>query len=161
MNPRVVKTETAEGAPLRPPPRAAGGRGAGAGVGASSSSAVIDLISSDSDSDGEGGALGSGKRQLAAGGVGSAGKRARVSAMVTAAAEDVLPGFLEPIPPPPPAKCATKQFWKAGDYDGKPMGHGVPLPSGTLTAFIGVLVPKVVIRCLEIYANYCIPLFGF
>ncbi|KAK3145100.1 hypothetical protein QOZ80_4AG0323090 [Eleusine coracana subsp. coracana] len=128
MNPRVVKTEAAEeGTPLRPP-RPAGGGGAGAGVGAVAS-AVIDLSSSDSDSDGEGGALGSGKRQLAAGGCGSSGKRARVSAVASAAVEDVPPGFLEPIPPPPPARCATKQFWKAGDYDGKPLGVGALQPS--------------------------------
>ncbi|GJN37060.1 hypothetical protein PR202_gb25981 [Eleusine coracana subsp. coracana] len=127
MNPRVVKTEAAEeGTPLRPP-RPAGGGGAGAGVSAVAS-AVIDLSSSDSDSDGEGGA-GSGKRQLAAGGCGSSGKRARVSAVASAAVEDVPPGFLEPIPPPPPARCATKQFWKAGDYDGKPLGVGALQPS--------------------------------
>ncbi|TVU03463.1 hypothetical protein EJB05_51015 [Eragrostis curvula] len=129
MNPHVVKTEAAE---ERTPPRplpAAGRRGAGYGAGAAAA-AVIDLSSSDSDSDGEAGAGGSGKRQLASGGGGgSAGKRARVSAAVAAVPEDVPPGFLEPIPPRPPAKCATKQFWKAGDYDGKPLGDGVPQPS--------------------------------
>lgn len=125
MNPRVVKTEAAEaGAPLRSPPTPGGG-GSGASVSAVASS-VIDLISSDSDSDGEGSAIGSGKRQLSAGGGSSTGKRARVSA----AEEDVPPGFLDPIPPPPPARCATKQFWKAGDYDGKPLGDGALLPSG-------------------------------
>ncbi|TVU13505.1 hypothetical protein EJB05_40564 [Eragrostis curvula] len=130
MNPHVVKTEAAE---ERTPPRplpAAGRRGAGSSAGAAAAAAVIDLSSSDSDSDGEAGAGGSGKRQLASGGGGgSAGKRARVSAAVDAVPEDVPPGFLEPIPPRPPAKCATKQFWKAGDYDGKPLGDGVPQPS--------------------------------
>jgi hypothetical protein len=55
---------------------------------------------------------------------GSAEKRARVSTAVAAAADDVPPGFLEPISPPPPARCATKQFLKAGDYDGKPLREG-------------------------------------
>jgi hypothetical protein len=48
----------------------------------------------------------------------------------------VPPGFLDllpapPAPPsPPPSRSATKQFWKAGDYDGKPAGDGEPPPSG-------------------------------
>jgi hypothetical protein len=133
MNPpRVVKTEAAaEGAALRPAACAVGAAGFG------SASAVIDLISSDSDSDAEAPAAGSGKRPLAGGTGGSAEKRARVSAAVAAAADDVPPGFLEPIPPPPPVRCVTKQFWKAGDYDGKPHGDGALLTSGTLTTFIG------------------------
>ncbi|XP_062225341.1 protein MICRORCHIDIA 7-like [Phragmites australis] len=121
MNPHEVKTEAAEErSPRRPPASVA--RGARAAAAA----AVIDLSSSDSDSGGEGG-RGSGKRSRGAGGDGSAGKRARV--LAAAAGVDVPPGFLEPIPPPPPARCATKQFWKAGDYGGKPLGDGMPQPS--------------------------------
>ncbi|OEL24960.1 Protein MICRORCHIDIA 4 [Dichanthelium oligosanthes] len=126
MSPTLVKTEAAEErGPLPRTPAAAGGNGWTARTAAA---AVIDLSSSDSDSDGEGEG-GSGKRARGAGGDGSAGKRARVSAAVV-----VPPGFLEPIPPPPPvapAPCATKQFWKAGDYDGKPLGDGVPQPSAS------------------------------
>ncbi|KAL6851523.1 hypothetical protein ACP4OV_020456 [Aristida adscensionis] len=131
MNPRVVKTEVAEeeGRPplLRLPPPA--GRGGGVGAGAAPAPAVIDLSSSDSDSDADG-AGGSGKRSWGAGGGGPAGKRARVSD--AALAVGVPPGFLDPITPPQPqrpARSATKQFWKAGDYDGKPLGDGVPQPS--------------------------------
>lgn len=131
MRPSMVKTEAAEErGPLSrtpPPPPAALAVG---GSGGRTDTAVIDLSSSDSDSDGEG-AVGSGKRARGAGGDGSATKRARVSAVV-----DLPPGFLEPIPPPPLpvplAACATKQFWKAGDYDGKPLGDGVAQPSGTI-----------------------------
>jgi hypothetical protein len=158
MNPpRVVKTEAAaEGAALRPAPRAASAAGFG------SASAVIDLISSDSDSDAEAPAAGSGKRPLAGGTGGSAEKRARVSAVVAATAEDVPPGFLEPIPPPPPARCATKQFWKAGDYDGKLLGDGALLTSGTLTTFVGGFsLDRHAIQCPQIYTNYCTLLFGF
>ncbi|XP_062183647.1 protein MICRORCHIDIA 7-like [Phragmites australis] len=124
MNPHAVKTEAADER-SRPPPPA--GRGGGA-IAAAAASAVIDLISdSDSDSDGEGG-VGSGNRLRGAGRGGLAGKRARVSA-AAAAPVDIPRGFLEPIPPPPPARCATKQFWKAGDYDGKLLGDGMPQPS--------------------------------
>ena len=130
MSPPVVKTEAAEERGPLPRPPAAAAAGANGGIPSAAPAAVIDLSSSDSDSDGEGGG-GSGKRARGAGGDGSAGKRARVSAAIA------LPrGFLEPIPPPPrpvvPAACATKQFWKAGDYDGKPLGDGVPQPSGTI-----------------------------
>ncbi|KAG8063899.1 hypothetical protein GUJ93_ZPchr0004g39167 [Zizania palustris] len=94
---------------------------------------LIELTSSDSDSDGEGGGGGGGsaKRLRGAGGDCSAGKRARVS--TAAAAVDVPPGFLDPLPQEPsseaPARGATKQFWKAGDYDGKPLGVGAPQSS--------------------------------
>lgn len=128
MSPQVVKTEAAEERGSRPRTPAAAAAGANGRAASASPAAFIDLSSSDSDSDGEG-AGGSGKRARGAGGDGSAGKRARVSAAV-----DLPPGFLEPIPPPPPvasAACATKQFWKAGDYDGKPLGDGVLQPSGT------------------------------
>lgn len=127
----MVKTEAAaERGPLSrtpPPPAALSVEGSGGRI----ATAVIDLSSSDSDSDGED-AVESGKRARVAGGDGSVMKRARVSAVV-----DLPPGFLEPIPPPPPlsvplAACATKQFWKAGDYDGKPLGDGVSQPSGTI-----------------------------
>jgi hypothetical protein len=127
----MVKTEAAEerGPLSRTPPPPAAALAVG-GSGGRTDTAVIDLSSSDSDSDGEG-AVGSGKRARGAGGDGSATKRARVSAVV-----DLPPGFLEPIPPPPLpvplAACATKQFWKAGDYDGKPLGDGVAQPSGTI-----------------------------
>ncbi|KAF0890529.1 hypothetical protein E2562_003744 [Oryza meyeriana var. granulata] len=89
----------------------------------------LDLSSSsDSDSDGEGGGA---KRLRGAGGGGSAGKRARVSA--AGAAVDLPPGFLDPLPQAAasaaPAKSATKQFWKAGDYEGKPLGDGAPQSS--------------------------------
>ncbi|CAN6248078.1 unnamed protein product [Urochloa humidicola] len=132
MSPPVVKTEAAEERPPLPRPRpavAAAAAANGGGPSAAPSGAVIDLSSSDSDSDGEGAGWGSGKRALGAGGGGSAGKRARVSPAV-----DLPPGFLEPIPPPPPvapASCSTKQFWKAGDYDGKPLGDGVPQPTAS------------------------------
>nr|XP_034603415.1 protein MICRORCHIDIA 7-like [Setaria viridis] len=128
MSPPVVKTEAAEERGSLPRTPAAATAGANGGAASASPAAVIDLSSSDSDSDGEG-AGGSGKRARGAGGGGSAGKRARVSAAV-----DLPPGFLEPIPLPPPvvpAACATKQFWKAGDYDGKPLGNGVPQPSAS------------------------------
>ncbi|KAG0525295.1 hypothetical protein BDA96_06G043400 [Sorghum bicolor] len=125
MRPSMVKTEAAE--ERGPLSRTAAASVAVGGSGRRTATAVIDLSSSDSDSDGEGG-VGSGKRARGAGGDGSATKRARVSAVV-----DLPPGFLEPIQPPtlpvPLAACATKQFWKAGDYDGKPLGDGVAQPS--------------------------------
>lgn len=132
MSPPLVKTEAAEdGGPLLPRTPAAAAAGAGSGMAGAVPAAVIDLSSSDSDSDGEAAGGGSGKRARGAGGDGSAGKRARVSPAV-----DLPPGFLEPIPPPQPVApaggCTTKQFWKAGDYDGKPLGDGVPQPSGTV-----------------------------
>nr|CAE03980.3 OSJNBa0033H08.4 [Oryza sativa Japonica Group] len=104
----------------------------------------IELSSSDSDSDGEGGGGGSAKRSRGVGAGGSAGKRARVSA--AGVAVDLPPGFLDPLPHAAsaaagaeasagPSKSATKQFWKAGDYDGKPLGDGAPQSSDLITLF--------------------------
>ncbi|KAL5213805.1 hypothetical protein ABZP36_002957 [Zizania latifolia] len=125
MNPRGVNNEAAEERPRLGAPAAAGG-----GM-ARPVEQLIELTSSDSDSDGEGGGGGSAKRLRGAGGDCSAGKRARVS--TAAAAVDVPPGFLDPLPQEPssaaPARSATKQFWKAGDYDGKPFGVGAPQSS--------------------------------
>ncbi|KAJ1270290.1 hypothetical protein BS78_06G042800 [Paspalum vaginatum] len=121
VSPPMVKTEAAEERGLLPP-----AAGSSCGRTTADPAAVIDLSSSDSDSDGEG-AGGSGKGAWGDARGGTAGKRARVSAAV-----DVPRGFLEPIPPPPPvapAAFTTKQFWKAGDYDGKPQGNGVPQSS--------------------------------
>jgi hypothetical protein len=66
--------------------------------------AAIDVSSSDTESD-SGGAKRPRRRRR----VGREEKRARVL-------DAVPPGFLEPLPP---RRCVTKQFWKAGDYDGK------------------------------------------
>uniref|UniRef100_A0A0E0DCB0 Morc S5 domain-containing protein n=1 Tax=Oryza meridionalis TaxID=40149 RepID=A0A0E0DCB0_9ORYZ len=141
MNPRAVKTEAAAAAAVeRPRPlamAAGGGRGA-----RPVEEDFIELSSSDSDSDGEGGGGGgSAKRSRGVGAGGSAGKRARVSA--AGVAVDLPPGFLDPLPHAAsaaagaaeagasagPSKSATKQFWKAGDYDGKPLGDGAPQSS--------------------------------
>uniref|UniRef100_A0ACD5YTE3 Uncharacterized protein n=3 Tax=Avena sativa TaxID=4498 RepID=A0ACD5YTE3_AVESA len=75
-----------------------------AGGGNEASEAAIDVSSSDTESD-SGGA----KRPRRRRSDGREEKRARVLAAVPS-------GFLEPLPPP---RCVTKQFWKAGDYDGK------------------------------------------
>ncbi|XP_051208151.1 protein MICRORCHIDIA 4 [Lolium perenne] len=128
MKPRVVKTEAPEDRPAPPPPPAtAAARGGG---GSAAPPQLIELSSSDSDSDA---GAGSKRARLAAEGSGG-GKRARVSA----APADVPPGFLDllpapptPTPSPPPSRTATKQFWKAGDYDGKPAGDGEPPPSAS------------------------------
>ncbi|KAK1682473.1 hypothetical protein QYE76_043321 [Lolium multiflorum] len=125
MKPRVVKTEAPEDRPAPPPPATAAARGGGGGSAAPAQ--LIELSSSDSDSD-----AGAKRPRLAAEG-GGGGKRARVSA----APADVPPGFLDllpapPTPPsPPPSRSATKQFWKAGDYDGKPAGDAEPPPSAS------------------------------
>ncbi|KAF0895542.1 hypothetical protein E2562_013858 [Oryza meyeriana var. granulata] len=86
--------------------------------------AVIDVSSSDTESDpGFGGCVR--KRPWRAGG-GGRGREAEKRARVLAAAAAVPAGFLEPLPPPtrhappPPARRVTRQFWNAGDYDGKP-----------------------------------------
>ncbi|CAO2038394.1 unnamed protein product [Urochloa humidicola] len=99
---------------------------AGGGVGGDGAlEVVIDVSSSDTDSDDPGG----GKRpRIAAGRGGGAGDRGEKKARILAAASAVPPGFLEPLPPsrllPAPASeravTVTKQFWKAGDYDGNP-----------------------------------------
>ncbi|XP_062223346.1 protein MICRORCHIDIA 7-like isoform X2 [Phragmites australis] len=76
---------------------------------------VIDVSSSDTDSGDTGGRK---RPRRAVGGGGREEKRARFLAVVPA-------GFLEPLTPmkllpaPPPERRVTKQFWKAGDYDGK------------------------------------------
>ncbi|CAM0905016.1 unnamed protein product [Alopecurus aequalis] len=129
MKPSVVKTEAAE---ERPTPRPATAAPAAGGSGSRAPAQLIELSSSDSDSDD--GAGGSAKRaRLAIAGSGS-GKRARVSASAVAGL-DVPPGFLDllPAPPPPlpPSRSATKQFWKAGDYDGKPVGDVEPPSSAS------------------------------
>ena len=90
MPPTTAEPEAA--AHLSPPPTVV------AGEGNEAREASIDVSSSDTESD-SGGA----KRPRRQG-----EKRARVLAAVP-------PGFLEPLPPP---RCVTKQFWKAGDYDG-------------------------------------------
>ncbi|XP_010239739.1 protein MICRORCHIDIA 7 isoform X2 [Brachypodium distachyon] len=122
--PLVVKAEAAEERPTARPSVVAGGGSSGV----CAPSDLIELSSSDSDTDGEGGGGGSAKRARGAAGDSAAGKRARVSA---AAAADVPPGFLDPLPTSSqlPSRSATKQFWKAGDYDGKPLGNREPQPS--------------------------------
>uniref|UniRef100_A0A0D9ZIV1 Morc S5 domain-containing protein n=1 Tax=Oryza glumipatula TaxID=40148 RepID=A0A0D9ZIV1_9ORYZ len=141
MNPRAVKTEAAAAAAVeRPRPLAMAAAGGGGRGGRPVEEDFIELSSSDSDSDGEGGGGGGGsaKRSRGVGAGGSAGKRARVSA--AGVAVDLPPGFLDPLPHAAsaaagaeasagPSKSATKQFWKAGDYDGKPLGDGAPQSS--------------------------------
>jgi hypothetical protein len=87
---------------------------------------VIDVSSSDTESDDPGG--GGGKRPRLAAGRGGGGDREEKKARILAAASAVPAGFLEPLPQarlpllpaPPPERTVTKQFWKAGDYDGNP-----------------------------------------
>ncbi|XP_051193745.1 protein MICRORCHIDIA 7 isoform X1 [Lolium perenne] len=98
MPPTIAESEPA--AHLSPPPPAVAG---GANV---AREAAIDVSSSDTESD-SGGAKRPRRRRR----VGREEKRARVL-------DAVPPGFLEPLPP---RRCVTKQFWKAGDYDGD--GH--------------------------------------
>ncbi|XP_015691649.2 protein MICRORCHIDIA 7 isoform X2 [Oryza brachyantha] len=138
MNHRAVKTEAtaAVAAVERPRPLAVAVGGGGGGP-PTVEQRLIELSSSDSDSDGEGGGVGGGGKRWRGLEVGGpAGKRARVSA--AGAAVDVPPGFLDPLPQAvaageveveAPSKSATKQFWKAGDYDGKPLGDGARQPS--------------------------------
>jgi hypothetical protein len=96
MPPTTAESESA--AHLSPPPTVV------AGGGNEACEAAIDVSSSDTESD-SGGA----KRPRRPRTAGREEKRARVFAAVP-------PGFLEPLPPP---RRVTKQFWKAGDYDGK------------------------------------------
>ncbi|KAJ1279124.1 hypothetical protein BS78_04G131800 [Paspalum vaginatum] len=89
---------------------------------------VIDVSSSDTESDDPGG--GSEKRPWRSAGRVSGGDRDKKKARILAAAATVPAGFMDPLPParslplPQPAlapeRSVTKQFWKAGDYDGKP-----------------------------------------
>jgi hypothetical protein len=96
MPPTTAESEAA--AHLSPPPTFV------AGGGNEACEAAIDVSSSDTESD-SGGAKRPRRPRMA----GREEKRARVLAAVP-------PGFLEPLPP---RRCVTKQFWKAGDYDGK------------------------------------------
>uniref|UniRef100_A0A0D9VFV8 Morc S5 domain-containing protein n=1 Tax=Leersia perrieri TaxID=77586 RepID=A0A0D9VFV8_9ORYZ len=102
------------------PPAGESSAAAGGGEGCTAD-AVIDVSSSETDSDP--GFVGGGKarpRRAAAGGEAAERKRARVLA---AAAAVLPPGFLDPLPPSPPPRGrsrVTRQFWHAGDYDGKP-----------------------------------------
>lgn len=92
------------------------------GVGRAVEAAVIDVSSSDTDSGDLGG--GGGKRPRLVAGRCSGVDREEKKARILAAASTVPAGFLEPLPPvrllPPPAPgwTVTKQFWKAGDYNG-------------------------------------------
>ncbi|KAK8462145.1 hypothetical protein SEVIR_1G159400v4 [Setaria viridis] len=103
----------------------AGGGGGGVG-GDGALEVVIDVSSSDTESDDPGG--GGGKRPWLAVGRGNGGDREEKKARILAAGSAVPAGFLEPLPLPPgrllppPAleRTVTKQFWKAGDYDGSP-----------------------------------------
>ncbi|CAL4887944.1 unnamed protein product [Urochloa decumbens] len=89
---------------------------------------VIDVSSSDTDSGGPGPGGGGGKRPRLLAGRGGGADREEKKARVLAAASAVPAGFLEPLPParllPAPAPkrtvTVTRQFWKAGDYDGNP-----------------------------------------
>ncbi|KAE8797984.1 CRT1-like GHKL ATPase [Hordeum vulgare] len=126
MNPRVVKTEAPEER-LTPPATAAAAASGSSGPRAPVQ--FIELSSSDSDSDG--GVGGSAKRSRSAARDSGAGKRARVSAGAVVGV-DVPPGFLDPLPAlPQPPRATTKQFWKAGDYDGNPAGAVEPPPSAS------------------------------
>jgi hypothetical protein len=99
---------------------------AGAGVGGDGQlEVVINVSSSDTDSDVPG--AGGGKRSRPVAGRGGGRDREEKKARILAAAATVPAGFLEPLPrppvkllpPPAPGRSVTKQFWKAGDYDGK------------------------------------------
>lgn len=160
-----MKTEAAAAAAVeRPRPLAMAAAGGGGRGGRPVEEDFIELSSSDSDSDGEGGGGGGGsaKRSRGVGAGGSAGTRARVSA--AGVAVDLPPGFLDPLPHAAsaaagaeasagPSKSATKQFWKAGDYDGKPLGDGAPQSSGNLIFFFWSRNPSVILFLLS-YHKY-------
>uniref|UniRef100_A0A0D3F520 Morc S5 domain-containing protein n=1 Tax=Oryza barthii TaxID=65489 RepID=A0A0D3F520_9ORYZ len=101
---------------------------AGGGEGDTEAHAVIDVSSSETDSDPDPGFGGAGKRPRRVVAMAGSGREAEKRARILAAA--VPPGFLDPLPrpsapppPPPPPRGrrrVTRQFWNAGDYDGKP-----------------------------------------
>nr|CAB3446571.1 unnamed protein product [Digitaria exilis] len=97
---------------------------AGGGVGGDGGLAVVINVVSSSDTESDD--LGAGGRKRPRSGRCSADDREEKKARILAAGSAVPAGFLEPLPPvrllPPPApeRTVTKQFWKAGDYDGNP-----------------------------------------
>jgi len=110
------------------PAGVAGGGGGGVG-GDGALEVVIDVSSSDTDTESDHPGGGVGKRPwLAAGRGRGGGDREEKKARILAAGSAVPAGFLEPLqqgrlpllPAPPPERTVTKQFWKAGDYDGNP-----------------------------------------
>ncbi|NP_001296836.1 Protein MICRORCHIDIA 4 [Zea mays] len=106
---------------LAPAPAAMAGGGDG---GDGQMEVVFNVSSSDTDSDDLG--AGGGKRSRPVAGQGGGRDREDKKARILAAAATVPAGFLEPLspvrllPPPAPGRSVTKQFWKAGDYVGKP-----------------------------------------
>ncbi|KAG2650868.1 protein MICRORCHIDIA 7-like [Panicum virgatum] len=108
----------------------AGVAGGGGGVGGDGAlEVVIDVSSSDTDTESDHPGGGVGKRPwLAAGRGRGGGDREEKKARILAVGSAVPAGFLEPLqqgrlpllPAPPPERTVTKQFWKAGDYDGNP-----------------------------------------
>jgi hypothetical protein len=123
MDPTAVEPGPTHRRVAATPAGVTGGEGGGVG-GDGAQEVVIDVSSSDTDSDDPGG--GGGKRPRLAAGRGRGGDREEKKARILAAASAVPAGFLEPLPQgmllpaPPPERTVTKQFWKAGDYDGNP-----------------------------------------
>ncbi|KAL6841990.1 hypothetical protein ACP4OV_028190 [Aristida adscensionis] len=114
MEPAAVEPGAAAAADCHPAsPLAAAVAGAGGVHGALE--VAVDLSSSDDDteSDDPGGGGGGGGKRPRRGAVARGEKRARFLAAVPA-------GFLDPLPPTERSVSVSRQFWKAGDYDGKP-----------------------------------------